>query len=209
MDERNAVARLGRGDIGGLEPLVVQYQVRALRAAFLVTRDRSTAENVVAAAFLKAYKRIGSFDVRRPFGSWFRHIVVNDATRAVASRDRDVSLEGESGHGNNLEDVIADHGPTLEELAEQADAQFAIGGALARLSPKQREAIVLHYYLELTEAEVAERQGNTVGSVKRHLHDGRQRLHSILRFWKTGGPTEQTGPPEDVVEPPRELRKES
>ena len=151
MDERDAVARLRNGDIGGLEALVARCRVRALRAAFLVTRDRALADDVVSAAFLKAYDRIGSFDTHRPFGPWFLRIVVNDASTAVASRDRDVSLEQGAGGETSFEDTIADQGPTLEELAEKADAQYAIGGALARLSPKQREAIVMHYYLELTQ----------------------------------------------------------
>ena len=209
MDERDAVARLRNGDIGGLEALVARCRVRALRAAFLVTRDRALADDVVSAAFLKAYDRIGSFDTHRPFGPWFLRIVVNDASTAVASRDRDVSLEQGAGGETSFEDTIADQGPTLEELAEKADAQYAIGGALARLSPKQREAIVMHYYLELTAAEMVDRQGTTVGSVKRHLHDGRKRLRSILRFWKTGNSAEQTKVDEGVSEATRELRKES
>ena len=127
MDERDAVARLRNGDLGGLEALVARCRVRALRAAFLVTRDRALADDVVSAAFLKAYDRIGSFDTHRPFGPWFLRIVVNDASTAVASRDRDVSLEQGAGGETSFEDTIADQGPTLEELAEKADAQYAIG----------------------------------------------------------------------------------
>ena len=41
MDESEAVARLRRGDIAGLEPLVARYQVQATRAAYLVLRDTS------------------------------------------------------------------------------------------------------------------------------------------------------------------------
>ena len=47
MDDREAIRRLKNGEIGGLEALVNQYQVRAARAAFLVTHDEARAEDVV------------------------------------------------------------------------------------------------------------------------------------------------------------------
>ena len=74
MEERQAIERMRRGDIGGLELLVRQYQVRALRAAYLVTHDVALAEDVVQTAFVKAYERIKQFDPERPFGPWQRRL---------------------------------------------------------------------------------------------------------------------------------------
>jgi DNA-directed RNA polymerase specialized sigma24 family protein len=54
MDERRAVERLKTGDIGGLEALVRSHQTRAVRAAYLILRDRALAEDVVQAAFVRA-----------------------------------------------------------------------------------------------------------------------------------------------------------
>ena len=185
MDEQDAVSRLREGDIGGLETLVEVYQVSALRAAFIVTQDHPLAEDVVATAFLKAFDRIHQFDTHRAFGPWFLRIVVNDATKVVASRSRQVSLDQASGEDEqSLSDILPDPGPSLEEMAERADARFAIGAALAKLSPTQRKAVVMRYYLGLGEAEVASRLGNTVGTVKRRLHEARIRMRTML-----GGPT--------------------
>lgn len=47
MDEREAVTRLKRGDICGLEALVREHHPRAIRTAFLITRDRALAEDIV------------------------------------------------------------------------------------------------------------------------------------------------------------------
>lgn len=71
MDERRAVERLKGGDPGGLEALVKAHQVRAVRAAYLICRDRPLAEDVVQGAFVKAYEKIKTFDEGRPFGPWF------------------------------------------------------------------------------------------------------------------------------------------
>jgi RNA polymerase sigma-70 factor (ECF subfamily) len=45
--------------------LVRQYQVQAVRTAYLIVRDRALAEDIVQAAFLRAYERISQFDARK------------------------------------------------------------------------------------------------------------------------------------------------
>ncbi len=84
MEEQEAIARLKRGDVGGLEALVHKYQVKAVRTAYLVVRDRALAEDIVQAAFLRAYERIGQFDAGRPFGPWFLRSVAYEFLRLTA-----------------------------------------------------------------------------------------------------------------------------
>ena len=88
MEEREAIERLKRGDIGGLEALVKRHQVEAIRAAYLIVRDRALAEDIVQGAFLRAYERIGRFDADRPFGPWFMKVVANDALKAARKREQ-------------------------------------------------------------------------------------------------------------------------
>ena len=52
--------------------------------------------------------------------------------------------------------------------------------ALAQLTPSQRGAVVMRYFLELSETEMVERTGRSRGTVKRHLHDARTRLKHLL-----------------------------
>ena len=56
MDDSEAIAALKRGEVGGLEALVRRYQLRALRAAYLIVRDQALAEDLVQTAFLRAYE---------------------------------------------------------------------------------------------------------------------------------------------------------
>ena len=101
MEEAEAIARLKQGDISGLETLVCRFQVQAVRTAFLITRDRALAEDIVQAAFVRAYECIELFDAGRPFGPWFLRMVVNDAIKTAARRERHVSLEtGSEGKGS-------------------------------------------------------------------------------------------------------------
>lgn len=182
MQERQAVARLKRGDIGGLEWLVTHYQLQAVRAAFLVTHDRALAEQVVQDAFVRAYERIHQFDERRPFAPWFMRIVLNDAIKATQRQQRMVSLDNdETGNAEpRFQQLLADGDADPAVLVEAAEQRAAVWAALEQLSPSQRAAIVQRYYLDMSEAEMAAAVQRPVGTIKWRLHAARQRLRTLL-----------------------------
>ena len=174
--EREAIERLRRGDIGGLEPLVRRYQLQAVRAATLITRDRALAEDIVQGAFIRAYERIAQFDATRPFGPWFLRGVVNDALKAARRERRQQPLEDDWGGGAALDGLEAEP----QRLAELLETSRSLQQALDQLPAEQRAAIVLRYYLDLTEQETARRLGSPRGTIKWRLHAARARLRHLL-----------------------------
>jgi RNA polymerase sigma-70 factor, ECF subfamily len=182
MDERQAVTRLQQGDIGGLETLVRLYQVRAARAAYLITRDRELADDIMQAAFIRAYERIQQFDSARPFGPWFLRSVINDAVKASVRSSRQVSLDvGAHADAPPRAALLADRGPGPDALWEQAETASEVWAALERLDPAQRAAIVQRYFLDLSQAEMADAMARPPSTVKWRLHAGRARLRTLLR----------------------------
>jgi RNA polymerase sigma-70 factor (ECF subfamily) len=178
--DRTAVARLKDGDIGGLEVLVQRYQLKAARAAYLITRNRLLAEDLVQAAFLRAFERIDQFDITREFGPWFLRSVINDALKAVSRAGRSISWEQSFDDlaGETPELAVSEAGPA--ELFEQTETRLTIGAALDRLTPPQRAVIVLRFYLGFSEAETAEQLDCPPGTVKWRLHAARQQLQALL-----------------------------
>ena len=179
MDERAAVERLKGGDVGGLEPLVRLHHARAVRAAYLVVRDRSLAEDVVQGAFVKACEKIGGFDEERPFEPWFMRIVVNDAVKASKKRERATSREVADAEEMLLR--LADPGMAPHEEAEKAEARRRVWRALEQLPPAQRAAVVGRYYLGMSEAEIAESSESPSGTIKSRLSAARKGLARLLR----------------------------
>jgi RNA polymerase sigma-70 factor (ECF subfamily) len=177
MDEKQAITRLKQGDPGGLEFLVYTYQLQAIRAACLVTGDRPLAEDIVQSAFIRASERIDQFDAQRPFGPWFLRSVVHDAIKAALRQKRQVPLEQDAG-GEPLD--LADPAPLPEELVETEETRRAVWRALKKLPPNQRAAIVLRYYLGMSEDEMTDELDSPVGTVKWWLHIARQRLKRLL-----------------------------
>jgi RNA polymerase sigma-70 factor (ECF subfamily) len=175
MEEADAIQRLKRGDIGGLEILVKRYQVLASRTAFLVVRDQALTQDLVQAAFVRAYERIGGFDGTRPFGPWFLRLVLNDAVKAAMRRSREVHL------ADQTEDLVPSKEDGPERAAEHAETADEVWAALGRLTPTHRAAVVQRYYLGLTEAEIAAELGCPQTTIKARLHAARERLRSLLR----------------------------
>ena len=161
MTDQREMERLRRGDIAALGTLVSRYQTRALRAAYLVTHDLALAEDVVSGTFLKVFERAEQYDPRRPFGPWFFRIVVNDAIKAVQRRDRTIALDRVDI--TERPDVSADP----EAAAVLNEERRAVRAALLRLAPSQRGAVVMRYFLELSEAEMVDRTGLARGTIKK------------------------------------------
>jgi RNA polymerase sigma-70 factor (ECF subfamily) len=185
VDDLQAILALKRGDLGGLETLVRRHQLRAIRAAYLIVRDRALAEDIVQSAFLRAYDRIGQFDASRPFAPWFLRSVVNDALKAAARGARHVSLETPAAgapddQAPTLADLLADPEPGPEDLAEAAEQRQAVWRALGQLPPAERAAIVRRYYLDRSEREMAGELNTPPGTIKWRLHAARERLRAWL-----------------------------
>ena len=199
MTETEAIQQLKRGQIAALDWLVERYQMRALRVAFLITRDRDKAEDIVQDAFIRVYERIAQFDDTRAFGPWFFQIVSNMALTAARRDDRCTRWTPESD-----EDwlVLQDPGPQFDALLEAAETRAAIWQVVGELPPEQRAAVVLRYYLEVGEAGIADQLGCPAGTVKSRLYTARQRLRRLLPGWLKPLPENPTVLLGSYVSPP-------
>jgi RNA polymerase sigma-70 factor (ECF subfamily) len=189
VDERQALARLRRGDLSGLETLVRLYQVKAVRTAYLIVRDRAAAEDIVQQAFLRISERIHQFDPQRPFEPWFMRIVINDAIKAAQRSQRQVSMDADLGESDlTLADILVDPTPDPADEFERQEIQQAVWDAMEQLTPKQRAVAVLRYTLGYGEAELADTLTIPLGTVKWRLHTARQRLQKLLTpVWNETG----------------------
>jgi RNA polymerase sigma-70 factor (ECF subfamily) len=177
MDDLQAVRRLKRGDIGGLELLIARYQGRALRTAFLVTQDEPLAEDVVQDAFVRFFQRARLFDEARPFEPYFMRTVVNTALNALA-KEKKGTCSSES-EGPALETLL-DQAASVEDQVEFSTLKQQIFEALSSLAPRQRAAIVQRYYLQMSEEEMSAALHAPRGTVKWLLNAARERLRSLL-----------------------------
>lgn len=179
MQEQEAIARLKRGDLSGLEALVRGFQLEAVHAAYLIVGNRPIAEDVVQAAFLKAADKIYQFEDGRPFRPWFLRIVTNDALKAASRASRHVPLD--EGTAISTDTWLYGSLPGPEELADTAENRERVWKALQQLTPNQRRTVVMRYFLDMPNKEIAKAQGRPLTSIKWSLHAARERLRGLLR----------------------------
>lgn len=144
-----------------------------LKLASLLLDDRAACEEVVQDAFVAVIRR-GLDDVEgTKTPAYLRSAVLNGARshlRRRKVRDR----------VRPLRPVPSSAGGSPEATAEQHDDERAVLTALRGLPTRQREVLVLRYWMELSEAEIADALGISTGSVKTHAHRGIHTLATIL-----------------------------
>lgn len=182
--EHTAITRLKQGDISGLALLVERYQVQAVRVAYLITHDHALAEDVAQEAFLQAYHHIDQFDLTRPFAPWFLRSVMHAAVKSARRQQRSLSLDTQRSGEVAFADLLATADPGPGEQAEHTLLQQAVWDALQRLSPPQRAAVVMRYYLGLSERDMSAQMDCPPGTIKWRLNAARRQLREWLRpFW--------------------------
>jgi RNA polymerase sigma-70 factor, ECF subfamily len=174
MDEKEAIQRLKQDDISGLEFLVHCHQVKAVRAAYLITRNAGLAEEIVQEAFLRVYRSIRGFDGNRPFEPWFMRSVVNASLKAMKRSARQIDFD------ESLFQEIVQSVEAVELQVESLELQNQVWDAMQKLSPRQRAVIVQRYFLEMSEKEMAEEAGSAIGTVKWMLNAAREKLRTLL-----------------------------
>lgn len=178
MDEvQRAIQRLKRGEMAGLETLLAQYQVRAVRAAFLIVQDEAAAEDVVQDVFLRLFQRIHQFDEKKPFEPYLFGSVIHAALNAARRSRKNLPLDGDLAE---VEALLA-HDPAPEAQVEANELNQQILSAISKLSPRQRAVIVQRYYLEMSEKEMSESLQAAPGTIKWLLNAARDRLRDLLR----------------------------
>ena len=175
MDDLEAIRLLKSGNLRGLEALMERYQLKAARAAFLITHDKAVAEDVVQETFIRILDRIHQFNSSQPFEPYLIRSVINASLNAVRGDKRLASLDDE----NELQNLL-DRAASVELQVEFAQLQQQIVEALSKLSPRQRAVIVQRYYLDMSERDMALTLDAAPGTVKWLLNAARDRLRHLL-----------------------------
>jgi len=178
MDDVQAIRCLKRGDISGLETLVIRYQVQAIETAFLVTQDEAAAQDVVQDVFIHIYQGIQRFDEGRPFKPYLLRSVVHAALDAVEKRARWVPYASDQ-ETEELGWMIT-RAASVENEVEFAQMIQEIQSALVKLPVRQRAVLVQRYYLDMSEKEMAVSMEAAPGTIKWLLYTARTRLRTLL-----------------------------
>lgn len=160
-------------------------QRRAYSMAFQLTRNRTEAEDLMQETYLKAWRGFESYMPGRPFLNWLLRIMQRaylDMRRRENPIRKADSLNAlvSPGDGEIQEIQIADDARSAEEELLLAEFSEELRRAMDELPEVYRAAIVLCDLEECSYAEIAERQGTTIGTVRSRIHRGRKLLREVV-----------------------------
>jgi RNA polymerase sigma-70 factor (ECF subfamily) len=191
------VAQVAQRDAAAFEQLYNRH-VRTVYVLVAHTLGDAEAEEVVQDVFLRLWHKAGQFDVLRgSFAAWLMTIARNRVLDAL----RKHGLQQRLAVANEIDAILAetlDSGVDVErESATRADRRMLIQ-ALRALPAEQRRAIVLAYFSGLTHTAIADSLGWPVGTVKKRIRLGMQKLRAVLSRMGShaGGDSGSQYPPE-------------
>jgi RNA polymerase sigma-70 factor (ECF subfamily) len=168
-DERELVERAAAGDLDAFAELVRAYERRVTSVLYRLLDDRRDVEEATQDVFVQAWRNLGRFRGHAQLFTWLYQIAVNEALMRRRRKRPDVQ---------ELDDRLAsapDPEPGLRELLVRE---------LAALPFEHRAAVVLRDVEGLSNAEVAEALGISVGAAKSRIHRARMQIRDALAHWE-------------------------
>ena len=149
--------------------LVFEYQEKLLHMCAMYLKDDAAAEDAVQETFLKAYRALPRFRGECSEKTWLMRIAMNvcrDMTRTAWFRHTDRR-------------VTPDELPQRAE-SEKSDENEALAQAILQLPRKYKDALLLYYYQEMSQDEVALALHTTPSNICKRLKRARDKLRTIL-----------------------------
>ena len=172
------IDRLARsGDARAFDSLYRRHSERLYATAVRLTRDRDAAADAVHDAWLRAVESLGAFEGRSSFRTWITGILINCIREHERARRRDSRHVVESpddfvGEVTDPASLLPLDGVGIDPLDLEA--------AIAALSPRFRQVLVLHDIEGFTHEEIAAALGLVAGTSKSQLARARQRVREML-----------------------------
>lgn len=177
--------KVAAGDNSAFEQLVVQYQDRLVGFFFHLVHDRTSAEDLAQEAFLRVFRSRDRYEPTARFSTWLFRIAHNLASnqKRGAARRREIPLvSGSSGDEFRPEEQILAEKSALmpTRQLDSVELRAVVRNAIEDLSERQRTAVLLHKFEEMSYEEIGEVMGLGPVAVKSLISRARGKLKEAL-----------------------------
>jgi RNA polymerase sigma-70 factor, ECF subfamily len=175
-DELIWVMQAQQGSDEAFTRLVEEHQTHVYNLCYRMLGEPEAAEDAAQESFLRAYQNLQRYDRNRPFATWLLSIAAHYCIDRLRRRKLSMfSLDEENDDGVTFE--IADPAsPNPEAESVKREERDRLHILLKDLDATDRAAIILRYWNDYSEIEIAESLNLTVSAVKSRLHRARRAL---------------------------------
>jgi RNA polymerase sigma-70 factor (ECF subfamily) len=171
-------AQLGNDE--AFASLVAHYQTPVFNLCYRMLGEPEAAEDAAQESFLRAYQNLTRYDRQRPFATWLLSIAAHYCIdRLRKRRFLMYSLDAERDDDEAPMELPDAGAVNPEHEAVRHEEQEQLQVALKSLDATDRAAVVLRYWYDFSEIEIAEALKLTVSAVKSRLHRARK---SVARY---------------------------
>ncbi|CQR56988.1 sigma-70 family RNA polymerase sigma factor [Paenibacillus riograndensis] len=170
---RQWVEKARQGDAEAFAQLMAHCRGMAYAVSYDMLKDVHLAEDAVQEAFLEAYLNLQKLSEPAAFPGWFRTIVVRQCQRTLRRKRHPLLPLDEALQGLQNE-------PGAADILERKEAEQVLQSSVAALSAKLRVPVQLFYFYGYSLQEISGYLGTPVQTLKKRLHDARQKLKGTL-----------------------------
>lgn len=173
LPDEGLMARIAGGDRAAFTALAQRYMNILYAAAYRLCNDRSLAEEIVQETLVRLWTKADSWQEGRGASvrTWLYRIAYNQGIDMLRRRKFQAS---------ELDENIASQAARADDALQRQQTGRIVAQAVAGLPERQRMALILCHYQELSNAEAAQVMGLTVKGVESLLVRARQSLHKML-----------------------------
>ncbi|NBF06841.1 RNA polymerase sigma factor [Pseudomonas sp. Fl5BN2] len=169
------LARIGNNEAQAVKEMVTRKLPRLLALASRLLGDADEARDIAQESFLRIWKQAGTWRSEQArFDTWLHRVVLNLCYDRLRRRKEHLQSDSEEAF------EAVDSGPTPDEQLDASTQSRRMAQALDKLPDRQREAIVLQYYQELSNTEAAALMQISVEALESLLSRARRNLRSHL-----------------------------
>ena len=181
VEDTDLIRQAARGSVESYNLLVSRWEKRIYNYLLRITANREDALDLTQDVFLKAYQNLRKLDDPARFAPWLYRIAHNEAYSMFRKRKPETDIDELEPEATGTRITVGGSSVFPIELS------IAVTGALGRLSPDQREAVVLKIYQGFKFEEMSEILSCPVSTVKSRLYTALELLKAELAPVKARG----------------------
>lgn len=191
MTEADAeiIEQARKGDPAAREKLVIRHSKRIYNLCYRFVGRMDQAEDLTQEVFIKVFRNLSSYNPETgQFVTWImsvgRNLLIDHYRH---SKDDRATVSTDENEEFSLLDTVPSNQPSPQSELEREERAIVLRGALRRLPPQLREAVILRDLEELTYEEIGEILKVPEGTVKSRINRGRVELAKLLQRMKARG----------------------